>query len=110
MKVKDMFTYQDACEIARRELKECFEVYDKIDVIEIDEGWIFVFLKSGVELTPSPKRLICRDSGEVKCFSIPPISNLIKMNEGKKYILNDNHRSAMEIRCGKNAVLFNKNA
>ena len=79
-----MVNYQEACKIAKVELKEQLEYYDIVTVTEIEEGWVFSFGKTGKELSGSSSRLITRESGTVKCFGIPPISNLKKLKAGKK--------------------------
>ncbi len=79
-----MIAYQEACKIAKKELEEYFETFNEITVTEIEEGWVFVFGKTGVDLTPAPSRLVVKETGEVRCFSIPPIAHLKKLKNGKK--------------------------
>ena len=79
-----MVDYKTACDIAKKELRDYFKEYDSVTVTEIDEGWVFLFGKTGVKLTPAPQRLISKTSGEIRCFPIPPISNLKKLQNGKE--------------------------
>lgn len=79
-----MINYQEACEIAKTELKEQLECFDKITVTEIDEGWVFSFGKTDKELSGSSSRMITKENGSVKPFSIPPIKNIEKLKTGKK--------------------------
>lgn len=79
-----MISYSKACKIASKFHDEKCKVCNEIYVTEIPEGWIFTFNKTGAKLTPAPQILVKRDIGNVEHFPIPPISNLKKLQKGKK--------------------------
>lgn len=78
-----MITFEEVCRIIKKRPEPKNQRCDKNVAYELPDGWAFCFGKKDVVMCPPISFFVDKENGDIKAFTIPPISNLEKLKKAK---------------------------